>query len=163
MTNFSDPPTVDGSSGIFAQSAETIQLHSAAMFSRESFPSLVRHTPTVSSVSGPDPTGRHLPTCAAQQVSGLFERLGGARLHEQMRDHQSQLVKENKNHHDIQGQGLLHGVIIQPHLGYDRSRFRLGLLWLHLACRLLVLKGSWDLVTRVIMRVTLLITTYNPN
>ena len=26
-----------------------------------------------------------------------------------------------------------------------------------------VLKGSWNLVTRVIIRVTLLITTYNPN
>ena len=26
-----------------------------------------------------------------------------------------------------------------------------------------VLKGSWDLVSRVIIRVTLLITTYNPN
>ena len=26
-----------------------------------------------------------------------------------------------------------------------------------------VLKGSWDLVTRVIIRVTILITTYNPN
>ena len=26
-----------------------------------------------------------------------------------------------------------------------------------------VLKGSWDLVTRVIIKVTLLITTYNPN
>ena len=26
-----------------------------------------------------------------------------------------------------------------------------------------LLKGSWDLVTRVIVRVTILITTYNPN
>ena len=26
-----------------------------------------------------------------------------------------------------------------------------------------LLKGSWDLVTRVMMRVTILITTYNPN
>ena len=26
-----------------------------------------------------------------------------------------------------------------------------------------ILKGSWDLVTRVIVRITILITTYNPN
>ena len=30
-------------------------------------------------------------------------------------------------------------------------------------CTCCILKGSWDLVTRVIIRVTILIATYNPN
>ena len=37
--------------------------------------------------------------------------------------------------------------------------FELGLL----ASEPLILRGSWDLVTRVISKVNILITTYNPN